>query len=75
MLKSQPDCRPGTTRRASANRVHDHHQGTALGKKPVNVRGSPSFFDAVPGQIGPHWGDELFLICHNLILPATLRRD
>jgi hemoglobin len=70
MLKSQSDCRPGSTRGASTHGVHDHENRAALRKKPVYVGRSPRFFDAVLGQIGAHRGDELFGIWHDLILTA-----
>ena len=73
MLQSHSDGWPGPARGASAHRVDDHQQSAALGKKPVNVCRSPRFFNAVLSQVGAHRGDELFGVCHDLILAATPR--
>ena len=72
VLKRQSDCWPGSACGASAYRVHDQHQGASFGKETVNVGRSSRFFDAVPGQIGAHRGDQLFGVCHDLILAPTV---
>ena len=70
MLQSHADRGPCPSRRASANRVDHHHDRAARSQQPVDLFRGSRLFDAKAGQFCPHGSNEIFRICHGLILPA-----
>jgi hypothetical protein len=69
MPEGETDCRPGSARGTTANRIHNHEHGPALwAKKSVHIFRRPRFFNAVLREIAPHRSDELFWVGHPVIL-------
>ena len=71
MLERQSHSGPGAAGRAAAHGVHHHQDGAVSGReKAVDIGRRPGLLDAVLSEICPHGGDEVFGVCHGLILTA-----
>lgn len=73
MLKGHSDGRTGTARRAAAHRIHYHQDGAGRCKKLVNLLGSSRLLHAVLDEVGPHWGNELFVVRQDPIVASDSR--